>query len=217
MFYGVDVSEATIPEDCVTNRGSIVRARRQIVEGEPRETLREQIKVLWALNRNVVYAPDLGDSGELSVGKPPSNIGDDIIRTRGALSSRIVCPNQLKRAIESVPKASNSGRIPNTELYVVAEYKRNREIGGIPTSFFLVKKYCTTERKTPNPTGRMKHRIMFNFFVGAPVRQADGQGVIRDVTHDGVFTEDNPVLPEESNKLAKEHANHCDVQVRKSR
>lgn len=33
------------------------------------------------------------------------------------------------------------------------------------------------------------------------------------MAHDGVFTEDNPVLPEQSTELAKEQANHSDAQA----
>jgi len=40
--------------------------------------------------------------------------------------------------------------------------------------------------------------------------------VIRRVTHDGVFTKDNPVLQKQSTELAKEQAGHWDTQSRVS-
>ena len=36
------------------------------------------------------------------------------------------------------------------------------------------------------------------------------------MTHDGVFTKDNPVLPKQSTELAKEQADHGDTQTRES-
>lgn len=38
--------------------------------------------------------------------------------------------------------------------------------------------------------------------------------VIRRVTHDGVFTKDNPVLQKQSAELAEEQAGHRDTQSR---
>ena len=56
----------------------------------------------------------------------------------------------------------------------------------------------------------MKHRMMFSFVfvVFRQVRGLGGAVAIRNVTHDGVFTEDDPVLPEQGTKLAKEQASH---------
>ena len=62
------------------------------------------------------------------------------------------------------------------------------------------------ERKIPDATGRMKHRRMFSYFVpggSARVTLWGCNGVIRK-THNRVFTKDDPVLPEQGTKLAKE-------------
>ena len=53
---------------------------------------------------------------------------------------------------------------------------------------------------------------MFSFFVfrevGTSDREIPTAEVIRRATHDGVFTKDDPVLPEQSTELAKEQAGH---------
>jgi len=74
-----------------------------------------------------------------------------------------------------------------------------------PTLFLLTNKSPTIERKIPNATGRTKHRMMFSCFVpdGSGRVKRWHVGAIRK-THDGVFTKNDPVLSEQSTKLAKE-------------
>ena len=60
----------------------------------------------------------LGDGGELFVVEPPGDVGDDIIRTWRTRSAGVVCPSQLQRTIELIPKAANGDWISDTKLVV---------------------------------------------------------------------------------------------------
>ena len=119
MFYGIDVPKSPVPKDRVINRAGVCQSGRQVIEGKPGKTLREQVKVLRTFDRDVVRRLDLGDGSELFVVEPPSNMSDDVVRTWRTRSTGVVCPNQLQGTIELVPKVANGHRTCDAELGVV--------------------------------------------------------------------------------------------------
>jgi len=118
MFDGIDVSIPSVRKDCIINLAGIGRTGRQILKGEPSVTLREQVEILRTLGQDVVRAFGLGDGGELFLVEPPSDVGDDIIRTWGTRSASVVRPSQLQRTVELIPEVANGDWIPDTELGV---------------------------------------------------------------------------------------------------
>ena len=62
----------------------------------------------------------------------PSDVSDDIICTRRTRPANVVCPNQLQRTIERVPKVANGDRSPDTELDVANLVSKNTEKEGTP-------------------------------------------------------------------------------------